>query len=115
MNYRVIVQAEGTSADGEWFGLYAAREVPAAGEGEAAKRATAEIEARWDDVGRGRLAAVDAIAVWRVPVLSFKRCPVGGHSFYNDDADAQGEALRLEAEASGLPKRVLRTLLDGLR
>jgi hypothetical protein len=114
VNYRVIVQAEGRSADGEWFGLYAAREVPAAEEAEAVRRAKAGIEAAWDNAARGALGAVDAVAVWPAPMFSFKRCPRGGHSFYNDDADAQQEALRLEAEASGLPKRLLRRLLAGL-
>jgi hypothetical protein len=114
VNYRVIVQAEGRSADGKWFGLYAAREVPADGEAEAVSRAKAEIEAAWVDATRGSLGAVDAIAVWRAPMFSFKRCPVGGHSFYNDDSDAQQEALRLEADASGLPKRLLQGLLAGL-
>jgi hypothetical protein len=98
-----------------WFGLYAAREVPASGEAEAATRAKSELETAWDEGSHGPLGAVDAIAVWRAPLFSFKRRPVQGHSFYNDDADAQREALRLEAEASSLPTRVLKSLLVGLR
>lgn len=115
VKYRVIVQAEGRLADGEWFGLYAAREVAAAEQAEAASRAKDEVKSAWDDASRGPIGVVDAIAVWRAPVFSFKRRPVAGHSFYNDDADAQREALQLEAKVGALPKRVLRDLLGGLK
>ena len=111
MKYRVFVQADGAPADGTWVGLYAAREVLANDEDEAAGRAKAMIEAAWDDATHGPLRAVEAVAVWRTPLLSFRRCPAGGHTFYNDDLDAQQEALRLEAVVSGLPRRLLKRLL----
>lgn len=114
MNYRVILQAEGRSKDGKWFGLYAARDVRAVDGPEASRLATTQLQAAWNAAAHGQLDGADAVATWRAPVLSLRRSRTSGHTFYNDDAEAQREALRLEAEASGLPKRVLKDLLSRL-
>ena len=112
----LILQGEGVKATGEWFGFYAARQVRAPTEKDAAAKALAAFKVDWEGPSRhlGELTRCQVVTAWRTASASRRKVPNEGHTFYNDDAEAQKEALRLEASAVSAPPRTIHLLLDEL-
>lgn len=114
--FRLILQGEGFNPEGRWFGFYAGREVVAATEQDACLAAKADLQADWDGPSRrlGTLSTVEIVSAWPRPRLIWRPFAGGGHTFYNDDADAQTAALRMEGRAVSAPRAVMASLLDDL-
>ncbi len=110
--YRVLLQGDVIRADGNPGGFFAAREVVSTST-DAARDSVIEMVRRdWQTASRylGTLEALSSLAVWRRPLLAWRKLPNTGHSLYDDNIEAQRGALRIEALTAGLPKPVRLTL-----
>ena len=111
-SYRVLLQGDVIRADGNPGGFFAAREVVSTST-EAARDAVMEMVGHdWQTASRylGTLEALSSLAVWRRPLLAWRKLPNTGHSLYDDSFEAQRGALRIEALSAGLPKAARRAL-----
>jgi hypothetical protein len=106
--FRVILQGEATYPHGRRFGFFAARQVIAASEAEAAVIVEARTRTEWGSGPSrdlGRLDRLSAVLTWPVRLAWFRR-PRGGFCLYDDsDADTLAAAYRIESRAAGAPQR----------
>ena len=115
-SYRVLLQGDVIRADGNPGGFFAAREVVSTST-DAARDAVMEmVRHDWQTALRylGTLEALSSLAVWRRPLLAWRKLPNTGHNLYDDNLEAQRGALRIEALTAGLPKPLNEKLDHGL-
>ena len=110
--YRVLLQGDVIRADGNPGGFFAAREVVSTSTDAARAAAMEMVRHDWQTTSRylGTLEALKSLAVWRRPLLAWRKLPNTGHSLYDDNIEAQRGALRIEALTASLPKPVRLTL-----
>jgi hypothetical protein len=105
--YRVLVQGECIFPDDGWRGFWVVREVRAEAPAIAEVAALAHVTAGWTGQAHGPITALNAVTSWPVGFWGgLARQPASGHTFYNDDADAERAALRMELKVARAPRRV---------
>ena len=104
--YRVLLQGECLRPDETWRGFWTVREVNAQSQDTAEVSARTNVMEAWAR-DLGGITALKIVASW--PVGFWGRLfsnRDSGHSFYNDDVDAQLAALDMELAVARAPRHV---------